>query len=488
MYPFQETIKINQTGQAIYLQVANAIINEIHEGRLTPGQKLPGARILGESLRLNRKTIVAAMEELAAQGWVESFAKRGTFVSRKLPAVIYKPLQNATLANVRKTKVARVNRLPFLEALTLDSRGKVQIDDGIPDVRLSPIDALLKYQRSLLSKKAFNTLLKYGHVEGDLDLRTTLKTYLSDTRCIVTNVGNIFITRGSQMGLYLIIASLVKNGDVCITSFPGYKVVDDTIHHLGGNVAHVDVDHEGIIMKEVEALCKRQNIRLLYITPHHHYPTTVTLSPVRRIELLQLAIKYDFFILEDDYAYDFHYSNNPVLPLASLNKSDHVIYTGSFSKSLAPSVRIGYFVAPAEVIEAANKLRRVIDRLGDPPLERSLSEFIKSGDLQRHLKKVVKIYRHRRDYFCELLQTYLSDHVTFVKPEGGMSVWVVFKKRGILKMLPARLAKEGYLIESDNVFNKKLNAVRIGFASLNEREMERFVAALTKVVRKNLPG
>jgi GntR family transcriptional regulator/MocR family aminotransferase len=324
--------------------------------------------------------------------------------------------------------------------------------------------------------------LKYGHVEGDLDLRTTLKSYLRDTRCIVTSVENIFITRGSQMGLYLILASLIKSGDTCITSFPGYKVVDDTIRHLGGRVLHVEVDDEGLVTKKVEEFCKRRKISLLYITPHHHYPTTVTLSPVRRIELLQLAIKYNFYILEDDYAYDFHYSNNPVLPLASLNKSQHVIYIGSFSKCLAPSVRIGYFVAPVEVIEAANKLRRVIDRLGDPPLERALSEFIKSGDLQRHLKKVVKIYRHRRDNFCELLKTHLSDHVSFAKPEGGMSVWVIFKKGITLKTLPARLAREGYFIESDNIFDKKLNAIRIGFAALNEKEMDRFVAAIARIL------
>lgn len=482
MYPFQAVIKIKQSTQAIYLQVANAIISEIHAGRLSPGQKLPGARMLGKLLRLNRKTIVAAMEELASQGWVESYEQKGTFISKKLPGVVYKPLQNANFNDITKKKAIHANPLPFLEALTLDRKDKIQIDDGVPDVRLSPMDALLRHQRSLLSKKTFHGLLKYSDVEGDLNLRSTLKTYLRDTRCIVTSVENIFITRGSQMGLYLTIASLVRKGDICITSFPGYKVVDDIVRHLGGKVLRVNVDSEGLITRDVEKLCGRRKVKLLYITPHHHYPTTVTLSPVRRIELLQLAIKNDFYILEDDYAYDFHYSNNPVLPLASQNKRGNVIYVGSFSKCLAPSIRVGYFVGPVEVINAANKLRRVIDRFGDPPLERSLSEFIKSGELQRHLKKAVKIYRFRRDYFCHLLRTWLSDHVSFVKPEGGMSVWVVFKKEGVLQTLPARLAREGYLIETDNIFTKKLNGVRIGFASMNEREMDRFVEVMRRIL------
>jgi len=484
MYPWHNSIPIDRKSpQAIYLQIVNSIISAIHEGRLVPGQKLPGARMLSESLKLNRKTIVAAIDELVSQGWLESLEHKGTFVSKKLPHLIYEPLQR-TVPDSNEIKTEDVNPLPWLEALHLDFKNRIQIDDGVPDVRLAPIDALIRIQRSLLSRNIFKNLLRYTHIEGDINLRTTLTAYLRDTRGIKSATENIFITRGSQMALYLAIAAIVKNGDACITSFPGYQIVDNIITHLGGTVAHVSIDHDGLIVTQVEALCKRNKIKLLYITPHHHYPTTVTLSPTRRIELLRLAKKYNFYILEDDYAYDFHYDNNPVLPLASLNKGGHVIYVGSFSKCLAPSVRIGYFVAPVKIIEAANKLRRIMDRQGDPLLERALSEFIKSGDLQRHLKKVVNLYRQRRDRLCSMLQEQLPKHITFTKPEGGMSVWVIFKNGGALKTLPARLAKEGYLLETDNIFIKRFRAVRIGFASLNDKEMERFVAALKKALKK----
>jgi GntR family transcriptional regulator / MocR family aminotransferase len=254
------------------------------------------------------------------------------------------------------------------------------------------------------------------------------------------------------------------------------------INHFGGKVEHIPVDDEGIDTDELERLCKRKKIKLIYTTPHHHYPTTVTLTPSRRIQLLQLSIKYNFYILEDDYAYDFHYDNSPVLPLASLNTSGHVIYIGSFSKCLSPSIRIGYFVAPFKIMQAANKLRRIMDRQGDPLLERAMSEFIKCGDLQRHLKKSVNIYRQRRDQFCSLISQHLSEHVSFTKPEGGMSVWMVFKKPGITKTLLEKLSDKGYLLDVDPDFLTKFKAVRIGFASLNENEMLRFVATLKNVL------
>jgi GntR family transcriptional regulator/MocR family aminotransferase len=479
MFPWRTAIQIERgSGKPVYLQLANAIIREINEGHLLPGQKIPGGRVLGALLDLNRKTIMAAMNELQSQGWIESFEHKGTFISRKFPKVEYKPLRYQKPLHNKKRATTESNDFPLLESLYLDTSGKVLIDDGVPDVRLAPIKLLFTHQRSILSKKAFASLLKYNHVEGDRDLRATLVSYLHQTRGITSEINNIFLTRGSQMGIYLVVAALLKQGETCVTSFPGYPIVDNMINHLGGKVEHIQVDHEGIDTDELEKLCKRKKIKLIYTTPHHHYPTTVTLAPSRRIKLLQLAIKYNFYILEDDYAYDFQYDNSPVLPLASLNTSGHVIYIGSFSKCLSPSIRIGYFVASLKIMEAANKLRRIMDRQGDPLLERAMSEFIKSGDLQRHLKKSVNIYRQRRDRFCSLLNEHLSTHLSFIKPEGGMSVWIVFKRANAAKTLLEKLSNKGYLLDVDPDFVKKFKAVRVGFTSLNENEMVRFISTL----------
>jgi GntR family transcriptional regulator / MocR family aminotransferase len=480
MFPWRTTIKIDkQSAKPVYLQVANSIIQEITVGRLLPGQKIPGIKTLGELLQLNRKTIAAAFYELQTQGWIESFEHRGSFVSAKLPEISYKKLPANKLTGAQKNSPG-VNDLLSLESLHLDHGTKILIDDGVPDIRLAPLKTLFQLQRSIATTKAFNRLLKYNHVEGDWDLRTTLASHLLATRGIATSPESIFLTRGSQMGIYLVIASLLKQGEVCVTAFPGYRIVDSIISHLGGKTQHIPVDEEGIVTKELEKICKRTKIKLVYTTPHHHYPTTAMMSPARRIELLQLALKYNFFILEDDYDYDFQYENSPVLPLASLDKSGHVIYIGSFSKCLAPSIRIGYFVAPPTIMEAANKLRRIIDRQGDPLLERAMSEFIKSGDLQRHLKKAVRTYMSRRDHFCKLLHEQLSKYLHFEIPQGGMSVWVVFKKAYNINKVSAQLYEKGYRIDSP--FAKKLNAIRIGFASMSEPEMKTFIETLKKVL------
>ena len=479
MFPWRTVIRIEKdSGKPIYLQLANAIIREINEGRLLRGQKIPGERTLGNLLDLNRKTIGAAMTELQSQGWIETFEHKGTFISKRFPKVEYKPLRNQVPSHKKGNSLREANDLPFLESLYLDTSGKILIDDGVPDVRLAPIKQLFAYQRSILSKKVFASLLRYDHVEGDRELRVTLASYLQQTRGITSDPSTVFVTRGSQMGIYLVLAALIKAGETCVTSFPGYPIVDNMIHHLGGKAEHIRVDSDGIDTIELERLCKRKKIRLIYTTPHHHYPTTVTLAPSRRIHLLQLAIKHDFYILEDDYAYDFHYDYSPVLPLASLNTSGHVIYIGSFSKCISPSVRIGYFVAPVKVVEAANKLRRILDRQGDPLLERAMSAFIRSSDLQRHLRKVVNVYRLRRDRFCQLLKEHLSDHVTFIKPEGGMSVWMVFKRSRVARLLVERLSDKGYLLDVDPEFVKKLNGVRLGFASLSENEMLKFITTI----------
>lgn len=450
----------------------------IHQGHLSPGQRLPGARVFSELLGLNRKTVAAAMDELHSQGWIVSRAQRGTFVSEELPEPVVRVLPPAGEMQQSGDNIRDTGGPPFLEPLYLGHGNSRLIDDGVPDVRLAPLKLLFGHYRSLLSKKSFHSLLKYYHVEGDTDFRHTLQKYLHHTRGISTTTDNIFVTRGSQMGIYLVMASLLKSGDYCVTSHPGYSIVDNIAQHLGGKKAHAPIDTEGLVIAEVEKLCRRKKIRLLYVTPHHHYPTTITLSPARRIELLQLAVKYRFYILEDDYDYDFHYANKPVLPLASLDKSGRVIYLGSFTKVLSPSVRIRYFVAPAEVMLAANKLRRVIDRQGDPLLERAMSEFIKAGDLQRHLKKAVKIYRQRRDHFCSLLETQLSKYAIFPKPEGGMAVWLTFHHRKKLESLPDRLKAKGYLLDSDLLFILQFGAIRVGFASMDEQEMEEFVGVL----------
>ena len=155
-------------------------------------------------------------------------------------------------------------------------------------------------------------------------------------------------------------------------------MTDWVVRHFGGRIIRVPVDEHGMDVHRIGSICRNQKIRAIYLTPHHHYPTTVTMSAERRMELLRIAEQHDIVLVEDDYDYDYHYEGAPILPLASMSRGN-VIYVGSFSKQLAPSVRVGYLTGNPVFIEQVSRIRRIIDRQGDPLLEFALAEMIREG-------------------------------------------------------------------------------------------------------------
>ena len=182
---------------------------------------------------------------------------------------------------------------------------------------------------------------------------------------------------------------------------------------------------------------------MLYIIPHHHHPTTVTLSAARRMKLLSLIREYKLPVIEDDYDYDFHYARSPILPLASADHDGYVIYIGSITKCFASSIRMGYLVATEDFVNNAAQLKRMIDIRGDVLLEESLAILFNNGDMQKHLKKSLKIYQQRRDLFCDLLEKEFKGKLSFIKPSGGMSVWVRFDKRYPLQKISEKASGAG---------------------------------------------
>ncbi|MBX2873420.1 MAG: PLP-dependent aminotransferase family protein [Saprospiraceae bacterium] len=464
------------------MQIVNAIIREVSQGRLQPGQRLPGTRKMGELLGINRKTIIVAYEELMAQGWIEVASSRGTFIAEHLP------LDQAKKLGPSATKIVRPiidsvlpDHFPAVDLYQTPPPHRLSLNDGSPDVRLTPMNIVLKHYRSAINGYMGPKLLGYGAVEGQLKLREELARYLSETRGLNCQAEQILITRGSNMALFLSFYALLKKGDTVIVTAPNYRSANWGIEAAQGTLVEVGVDEQGICVEEVKRVCEEQSIRAMYLTPHHHYPTTVTLSAERRMQLLQLSEEHDFLIFEDDYDYAFRYDSAPILPLASVDTSGRTLYIGSLSKMLAPAIRVGYLVAPAPVIQQLSQIRRIIDRQGDPPLEYALAQFIKEGELQRHLKKVVKVFEERRDSFCALLSTHLAPFIDFTKPEGGMSVWAKFKYPVDTQKLVTACLQHGLYLNVAHEFLPKYQGLRLGFASLNISEQEEIVAVLAKV-------
>lgn len=474
-----------------YVQLANGIIKEISCGNLVPGLKLPGSRTLANLFDVHRKTIIATYEELEAQGWIETVPAKGSFVSKKIPVTKFQKF------NLQKREVIsplHETLFPIKQKFEKDlndfvpkfTNFKYRFDDGVPDLRLAPIHVLARQYKSVLSSKFAARKLNYSHeLKGNIQLRKELVKYLSETRSINVSIENIMIVRGSIMGFYLLFQIILEKGSNVIVGETNFQAANEIIKNAKGKLIRVPVDEDGIDVDAVGEICKKKKIRAIYIVPHHHHPTTVSLSAERRMKLLQLAEKYKFGIIEDDYDYDFHYESSPVLPLASSDRVGVVSYVGSFSKSIAPAFRTGFVIAPENLINEMAKFRRFVDRQGDVLLERSIAIMLEDGEIRRHMRKALKTYHLRRDFFCDLLQKEIGDYVEFKKPNGGLAVWTKFdKKINLTKLSDAVSTKNLYLADSKRYdpVGKELNSTRLGFASMNEKEMR----AAMKILKNNL--
>lgn len=480
MLPYKHIIIIDKESKIpVYRQMAVSVINAIRNGTLKAGTHLPSSRELAKTLGVHRKTVVAGYEELDAQGWIVIAPRKYVAVSEHIP--LLKPQKWSEPNNIL-TAYENDLDIPFrmIEEKGFDentvSYPDIIIDDGHPDVRLSPIDDLLKTYRSFTSKNYTIKNANIGSTQGTLKLREELVNYLSITRGLNISADNILITHGAQMSIYLSAQLLLGRSSSIIVGKPNYSVANKTFEETEANIIEVNVDDKGIDTDAIEKICKRTKIDAVYVIPHHHYPTTVTLSVERRVKLLELSKQFSFAIIEDDYDYDYHYTSSPYLPLASGNHNGNVIYIGSFSKLLDPALRIGFMVAPKNFIEQCTAFRKIIDVGGDGYMQNALATLIKEGELKRHLRKAKKIYHQRRDFLDALLKEKLEKYISYTLPTGGMAVWIKLNKGFSIEQLQSNEALQ--IVRLDN----ELNAFRFGFASMNETELEMAVNAIEKLL------
>lgn len=484
MQVLSSLININQAApQAVYIQIACQLQKLIQEGALQANTRLPSTRNLSSVLKLHRKTVVKAYDELLTQGWVQSHRGNGTFVAAHLPEMKVQSLNKAT-SGIDHTKQAGFNIITaaHLERKLTKVTATYHLDDGFPDTRLAPLHDLSRaYRTQLLTGNPY-TRLGYTDTKGSEWLRQELSTYLNETHGLQTTAENILIVRGTVMGLYLTSTALLQTGDNVVVGSLSWSGADQNFLQAGANLIKVGVDEHGIKVDELEQICQKNVVRLVYITSHHHYPTTVTLRADRRIELLRLSEKYGFIIFEDDYDYDFHYLNRPLMPLAGADKAGMVLYCGSFTKTISPAFRVGYLVGPQNVIDHLAKLRRIIDRQGDTMLENAMAELLQNGIIQRHMRKALRAYRLRRDVFCDLMKSQLNSYASFEVPDGGMAVWTQFDSSINLPELAQRALKKDLFI-ADATAHPSLNAIRLGFASSTETELEHSVGVLVNLLK-----
>jgi GntR family transcriptional regulator/MocR family aminotransferase len=467
----------------IHQQLALQLVEEIRRGRLSPGTALPGTRELAAELEINRKTVVVAYDELVAQGFLTADPTRGTFVSAVLP----EPLPGTTRSHEIQIPIRRdyaisddLGEVP----LVLGGPAARSFDDGLPDARLVPAEILGRAYRSAFRQAARGNRLHYGDPRGYLGLREAISQLLNADRGLATTTDNICLTRGSQMGIFLAARVLTRPGNSVALEALTYPPAYLSFNSAGVKVVGVRVDENGLDVDHLEEICRKTRISAIYLTPHHHFPTTVTLHPARRLRLLSIAEQYRFSIIEDDYDHEYNFESKPLLPMASFAPAK-VVYIGSFSKIISPHLRVGYVVAPKEVIDAFAKQISLIDRQGDQVTEMAVADFIDAGELARHSRRALPIYRRRREIFASLLRAHFGDLIRFDVPLGGLAYWIHFLHNEHLQQLEARAHAKGFrLLASDSfrICDFAPRGLRLGFASKNDREMSEAISGLRSLL------
>jgi GntR family transcriptional regulator/MocR family aminotransferase len=467
--------ELAQGEQPLFLQIAEALVRDVRRGQLRAGDRLPSTRVLARQLGVNRNTVTAAWRELSAQGWIEARARGQTRVA----AVVPSSPRPAPL--VRRAGYPVPSPGPL--ELAVPPPNTLSLAGGRPDLRWFPVDELARAWRSSL-RRSRGKLLEYGDPQGHLPLREALGGLLASERGLRVQPDELVVTRGSQQALYLLAQALLRPGDRVAVERLGYPPAWAALRAAGAELVPIDIDSEGLVVEQVAEQARR-GLRMLYCTPHHQFPTMITLSASRRLALLELARERAFAILEDDYDHEFHFRGRSVPPLASHDRHGVVVYVGTVSKVLAPGLRLGFLAAPPEVVRAVLSWRVAVDRQGDTAMEAAIAELIDDGTVLRHLRRMRRIYSARQQHLVALLREHLGQHLQFEVPAGGLALWAHAPDTDVARW-QARALRRGVSFEIGRRYDLgggPLPYLRVGFASLDEDELDeavlRLVAALS---------
>ncbi|GCE24254.1 MocR-like pyridoxine biosynthesis transcription factor PdxR [Dictyobacter kobayashii] len=490
-------ITLDQNASApLYKQLYERLRAAILEGQLEAGARLPSTRTLASEMGISRNTTALAYEQLLLEGYIESKVGDGTRVAR---------LQPEQLLQISKgTKKSHTTRQPTPRPTVLGRRGqllanlswpddyrdtranaeKTTFSIGQPDVTYFPYDIWAK----LIARHARQSLPNvslYQDAQGYAPLREAIAAHIGITRGVHCSPRQIILTAGAQGAIDLAARVLLDPGDQVWVEDPGYQGARGALLASGAQLIKVPVDQEGIKVEAGQRLCPEA--RLAVVTPSHQFPTGVTMSLSRRLALLEWCRQAQAWLLEDDYDSEFRFSGRPLEALQGLDNSGHVIYVGTFSKVLFPSLRLGYLVVPPALLAGMVATRRLID-MHLPLLEQlALTDFIVEGHFARHLRKMRLLYLERRNTLVDALKQRLGDMLDVVVPEAGMHL-VAWLPTGMdIGNVVQQAARHGLPITPVAQSSQEpapRQGLVLGFASATPEELQADVKILARTLRE----
>ena len=469
----------------MYRQLYDRLQSAILEGRLRAGAKLPSTRILARELAIARNTVMGAYEQLLAEGYLEGKTGSGTYVARTLPDAVL------NVAAVRTAAPGKRNRAQLSrrgQALATNRLGFRYSDPprpfrpGTPAIDHFPFDLwsrlLAKYWR-----REPAGLLPYTDPAGYKPLRQAIANYIAAARAVRCEAEQIIVVSGAQQALDLATRLLLDPGDEVWMEDPGYNGARAAFLAAGVKPVAVPIDGCGLDVARGEKLSS--HARLAYVTPSHQYPTGVVMTLSRRLELLRWAERKHRWILEDDYDSEYRYASRPVASLQGLDKSGTVIYCGTFSKVLFPSLRLGYIVVPAGLVDSFRGAKAVVDRHCPTVEQAVLAEFIAEGHLARHIRRMRMLYLERKDALLEILRRELAGALEVHSHEAGMHVvgWLQEGKRdSVVSRRALELGVEAPALTSYRETAGGRGGLVLGYAAYSEPQLREAVRILARAI------
>lgn len=467
----------------LYQQIANQIRDAIVSGALEPGVTLPSTRMFATDLQVSRITILNAYEQLTNEALLETKAGARTRVA----------LNNGQLDAARRTSTRRFrSELPnqsvkHSQTAIFDASTSLAFRAGIPAFDAFPL-ALWSRLLARAAARSDPNQLDYSHIGGYLPLRAEIARYLSVSRGIVCKPEQVIVVGSVRAAIAAVCDVLFDPTLPVAVEDPGYRVARNVISRRGCEIAPILVDQDGMNVNLLTSQCAR--FSGAYLTPAHHWPTGVTLSPKRRMALLDWAAANDAWVIEDDYDSEFRFDSAP-LPTLYAQRSERVVYIGTFSKTFAPSVRTAYLVAPMEHIEAFEQWAFFSGAEPSLHVQAALAELVSQGHFVRHIARMRRLYKTRRDKLTASMNHHFGSRLKLKVPQGGLQSIAILPPEVSARdfMTTSKEAGLTTLDISGTLVNAPpLNALHLGFAAIPEDRIDAAVKTLEKATRALFVG
>ncbi len=468
--------------EPLFKQIYSALRSKILEGYLKPGTKLPASRALANQLKVSRNTVIAAFDQLLAEGYPESKTGSGTFVAIELPESWQpNPASHNSKASSPSVKLSdyseHLNRMDMRKEI-----GNHTFCVGVPDLRAFPHKIWNRLCQQLPAT-GLTSLMGYGPPEGYEPLREAIADYVRTSRSVQCETRQIIVTSGAQQALDLCARILMNPGQTAAIEEPGYIGARRALSSAGAEIMTCPVDNHGLILKTLKK--SQRKPKLIYVTPAHQYPLGAMMPLDRRMELLDWAFEQQCWIIEDDYDSEYHYQSRPVASLQGLARQQQVIYMGSFSKVLYPSLRLGYLILPPALVDVFTKAKQ--EQTGMTPMHTQAvtAAFMQEGHFSRHLRRMRLHYEEKLNTLlqaCQVLKPWCSVH----DQGAGMHLALEFKA-DINEVAVVQQLKEKKILCSplSSYFygkNKQYGLV-LGFTNSTPEEINQGVAEIYKVLK-----